>query len=300
MTAMATATVDEAFERYEAVRGRLPRADFPAVSAAVGDLSDIADRFDVFVLDAFGVLNVGERPIPGAVERIAALRAAGKRLVVLTNSATYSRAANLAKYRALGFDFTAEEVVSSRDVAVAALPPRGLWATASGPSPDFSDIATPVEDLEADPSLYDRADGFLLLSSAGWTAARHARMVEALADRPRPLIVGNPDLVAPRETGLSLEPGWWAHDIADRTGVVPAFHGKPFASAFEAVRARCPGVDPARMAMVGDTLHTDVLGGRAAGLATVLITDHGLFAGRDVAGYIARSGIVPDIIARTT
>ena len=47
--------------------------------------------------------------------------------------------------------------------------------------------------------------------------------------------------------------------------------------------------------MIGDTLHTDVLGGQAAGLATILVTEHGLFAGHDTAPYIAQSGIVPDI-----
>ncbi len=48
--------------------------------------------------------------------------------------------------------------------------------------------------------------------------------------------------------------------------------------------------------MVGDTLHTDVLGGAAAGCRSVLVTDHGLFAGRDTAPFIAASGIVPDFI----
>ncbi|MGF1553334.1 MAG: HAD-IIA family hydrolase [Paracoccaceae bacterium] len=297
-----TTDVDTAFARYEAVRARLPTAVFPAESERAATLADVADRFDVFVLDAFGVLNVGDRPVPGAVERIAELRARGKRLFVLTNSATHARSAALAKYHGLGFDFAAEEVVSSRDVAAGALAGHGggLWAAASGPAPDFSDIEAEVADLDADPSLLERADGFLLLSSAGWTAARHEALVAVLLARPRPVVVGNPDLVAPREIGLTLEPGWWAHDLADRTGVPPGFYGKPFDNAFAAVRARCPAVPPARMAMVGDTLHTDVLGGRAAGCATVLITDHGLFAGRDVAPYVAASGIVPDIVAPTT
>jgi ribonucleotide monophosphatase NagD (HAD superfamily) len=52
--------------------------------------------------------------------------------------------------------------------------------------------------------------------------------------------------------------------------------------------------------MVGDTLHTDVLGGAAAGCRTVLVTDHGLFAGRDTVPFIAASGIVPDFIVKTT
>jgi hypothetical protein len=35
-------------------------------------------------------------------------------------------------------------------------------------------------------------------------------------------------------------------------------------------------------------------------MGTVLIAAHGLFAGRDVAPYIARSGIVPAVVATTT
>ena len=130
--APAAVDTDWAFARYEAVRGRLVHADFPPSSEPVADVAAVADRFDAFVLDAFGVLNVGETAVPGAVARIAQLRAAGKRLVVLTNGATQSRAEALAKYRKLGFDFTAEEVVASRDLAAAALRGRGglIWAAA--------------------------------------------------------------------------------------------------------------------------------------------------------------------------
>lgn len=45
--------------------------------------------------------------------------------------------------------------------------------------------------------------------------------------------------------------------------------------------------------MIGDTLHTDILGGQAAGLDTVLVTDHGLFKARPVDSFIRQSGIAP-------
>lgn len=293
---MFIATTDWAFARYEAVRARMPTARFPAASMIVASLEAIAPQVDAFVLDAFGVLNVGETPIPGAAARLARLRAMGKRLLVLTNGATQSRQAALAKYRRMGFDFTADEVVSSRDVTATALAamPTGLWAAASGPSPDFSDIPVPLADLLGDESLFEQADGFVLLSSAGWTADLQARLVAALRERPRPVLVGNPDLVAPREDGLSLEPGHYAHALADATGMAPQFFGKPFPDAYAVVRARLPGIPANRIAAVGDTLHTDILGGAAAGMRTVLVTDHGLFAGRDVAPFVTESGIVAD------
>ncbi|MGB8814375.1 MAG: HAD-IIA family hydrolase [Paracoccaceae bacterium] len=291
-----------AFLRYEAVRPRLPDARFPTTSRHCTTLAEVADTYDGFVLDAFGVLNVGDTPIAGAVARMADLRAAGKRLIVLTNAASYTRAAALQKYHRLGFDFTESEVVSSRDVAVARLAriaPGAHWAAISAQGDSFADMPARVTDAIENPQVFDSADAILFLSSVRWNAVLQRRLTDALARRPRPLVVANPDLVAPREDGLSTEPGFYAHAIADSLGLAPQWFGKPFPDAFDDAIARI-GLAPHRLAMVGDTLHTDILGGRAAGMGTVLITRHGLFAGQDTAPYIAASGIVPDAIAQTT
>jgi HAD superfamily hydrolase (TIGR01450 family) len=296
-----TLTTDGAFDRYEEVRARLPAAVFPAQAAMFDTLADIADRFDAFVLDAFGVLNVGTTPIDGAIARMAEFRRDGKKLIVLTNSASDPRAAALEKYRTLGFDFTADEVVSSRDVAAARLALHGpdmLWGAISTEYDSFDDL--PARVIRLTPDTLGQVDGLLYLSSAAWDADRQAALNAALAGRVLPVVVANPDLVAPREDGLSQEPGLFAHDLADATGLAPAFFGKPFGDAYADVKARLGPMDWSRVAMVGDTLHTDVLGGAAAGLKTVLVARHGLFAGCDVRGYIDGCGIVPDYIVQTT
>jgi len=290
-----------AFARYEEVRARLPAATYPSAPIIAKTLADVADRWDGFVLDAFGVLNVGDTPIPGAVDRMAQLRAMGKRLVVLTNAASYTRAEALAKYRRLGFDFTEDEVVSSRDVAVAHLEtvaPGALWGAISQSGDDFHDIPARVTSL-LDRGGWDRVDAFLFLSTARWTPETRSALHAALASRPGPLVVANPDLVAPREGGLTVEPGFWAHEILDRLGTPVHWYGKPFPEAFTEAMRRA-GLPAGRMAMVGDTLHTDVLGGKAAGLGAVLVADHGLFARQDVRPYCESSGIMPDVIVSTT
>ena len=65
------------FERYQSIRSRLPRASFEGEPSCVGSLLDVKADVDAFVFDAFGVLNVGETPIPGAADRLNQLRAAG-------------------------------------------------------------------------------------------------------------------------------------------------------------------------------------------------------------------------------
>ncbi len=296
-----TLTTEQAFARYEEVRHRLPEARFAKTATHLPSLSEVADHVDAFILDAFGVLNVGQSPIPGAVERIAELRRRGKRMIVLTNAASDTRDAALNKYRTLGFDFSDDEVVASREVCAARLGqhlPKGVWGAVSTDIDSFADINASVVRWTA--AEQPDVDGFLLLSSATLDDATEDALTAALRARARPLVVANPDIVAPREDGLSCEPGFFAHRIADRAGVAPAFYGKPFGHAFEDVLTRLPGIAPSRIAMVGDTLHTDVLGGAAAGLKTVLISDFGLFAGSAVEAYIQRSGIRPDFICPTT
>ena len=82
-------------------------------------------------------------------------------------------------------------------------------------------------DLLANEAHWDRAEGFMFLSPAHRIQTLLDRLVDTLRQRPRPVTVGNPDLVAPREGGLTIEPGHLAHDLQDRTGIKPAFYGTP-------------------------------------------------------------------------
>lgn len=283
------------FDAYHAVSHRLPAPGQGGACETMATLAGIADRFDTFLLDAFGVLNVGETAIPGAVERVRNLRAAGKRVLIVSNAAGLPHAVLMAKYDRLGFDFAPEDVVTSRAALLAALstePPRP-WGVMAG-SLDGLDL--PDAHLLGDEADgYDRADGFLLVGSGTWTQDRQALLEASLASRPRPVLVGNPDIAAPREDGASREPGHWAHRLADRTGTTPAFHGKPFRGIYDLAFARL-GCDPGRVVMVGDSLHTDILGAQVAGVASALITGHGILRGRDVKHAIAASGIRPDFV----
>jgi HAD superfamily hydrolase (TIGR01450 family) len=292
-----------ACRRYEEIRPRLPSASFPATSRRIANLGDLTDEIDVFVLDGFGVLNVGASVVPGAPERMAALRAAGKSLFVLTNGASYPTEQSVAKYRRLGFDFNRDEVISSRDALATALSVRRgvCWGFAAKAESAIGELTPDGLRLGDDRAGYDSVDGFVLLSAGDWNRDRQEMLVASLNARPRPVLVGNPDLVAPREDGLSIEPGFYAHELADRTGCVPEFFGKPFANAFELVRQRIgPGLPGHSIAMVGDTLHTDILGGAAMGWRTVLVIDHGLVRGFDAKALDRLSDIRPDFIADTT
>lgn len=290
----------KAFAAYESVRRRLPAVARSGACARVENLDEIADDFDVFLLDAFGILNIGDTAIDGTPARVAGLQAAGKRVLVVTNAASFPQPTLMAKYVRLGYDFAPENVISSRAATLCALQsePARHWGLMAVPSLGHDDLnhldATFLGD---DAHAYDTAEGFLLLGSGDWGEKRQILLESSLITHPRPVLVGNPDIVAPREVGFSTEPGSYAHRLADRTGIQPRFFGKPFHNIFDLVFGHLgAGYDKSRILMVGDSLHTDILGGQAAGVKTALNAGHGFFAGHDVAKAIATSGIQPDFI----
>ena len=303
---MSTPILDAAgaFQRYLDIAPRLPApGTLPRVSEYREHLGELVNDIDVFVLDGFGVLNVGFDPVPHAAARLDELRAAGCALRVLTNGATQPSTVTHAKYQRWGMDIALHEVVSSRDALAREL-------ARSSESLEWGFMAKPISELEQlvprhrllgdDPADYQAVDGFVLLGAGEWSDTRQSMLQEALTERRRPVLVGNPDLVAPFSDVFTREPGLYAHALADAGVADPAFFGKPFDNAFEIVQESLQGVDPKRIAMVGDTLHTDILGGAAAGWKTVLITGLGLMRDLDVEKGILKAGIRPDYIVSTT
>jgi len=285
--------VSSIFDRYETVRHRMPKARFGTATKELDSLLDIASEADAFVFDAYGVLNIGETPIEGAAHRLDQLRAAGKAIRILSNAASYSHSAAVKKFAKLGITVSADEIVTSRDAAIAGLG-SGLWGCITAPHDDLSDIDADIFRLGENPQDYDRVDSFLFLSSAIWTDDHQSLLTHSLRNRSRPVIVANADLVAPREGGFSLEPGHYAHLLADENLGQLTFFGKPFPQVHQMIEATLPQIAPDRIVMCGDTLHTDILGAASCGWRTVLVTRDGLFSGTDTDDFCRRSAIVPE------
>lgn len=284
-----------AFAAYERARVHFPAAAFPNAAMAVPDLGALEDHYDVFVFDAFGVLNVGERAIPGAAARIEALKAAGKTCLILSNAASYDAAAAHSKFLRLGFSFESNAIVTSRQAALEkndGHPVQNGWAVL-GLNEDEAGALPFTPGFPRTDADFDDAPGFLFLSTLRWNLSLQERLEASLLRRPRSVVIANPDIIAPRETGLSTEPGYFGYRLAERGFGSIAFHGKPFASIYGLVERRFRFPRQTRICMIGDTLHTDILGAGAAGWGTVLATANGMLTGMDIGEAIARSGIVP-------
>lgn len=286
-------TTQSIFDRYQEVRFRFPNITLGLASHHIHSLLEIADEVDAFVFDAFGVLNVGETMIPGADTRLDQLRDRGCAIRILTNAASYDRSGAIAKFKRLGLRVQDDEIITSREAALRYVGP-GHWGVIAADSDLLGDLPDDVTRLSDAAGAYDEVDQFLFLSSADWTPERQKLLTASMKRRPRKLLIANADLAAPRDDGFSVEPGHFGHQIADILPDHVQFFGKPFQDVYELLEATLPSIEPRRIAMCGDTLHTDILGAAARGWRTVLVTQDGLFAGHDTRPYVEKSQIFAD------
>ena len=286
-------TTPAIFDRYQQVKERIPQTNTEAMVRDIDSLSDIADEISAFVFDAFGVLNVGNTLIEGADERIQELRALGAHIRILTNAASYDHAGAVAKFKALGLVVKDEEIITSRQAAIAHLDKRN-WGVIAAPEDSFKDISVPTTRLSNNVEAYDAVDGFVFLSSTGWTEEKQNSLMGTLLRQPRPVVIANPDLVAPRDNGFSIEPGHYGHLLVDQGIDTVRFFGKPFSEVYQLVEDSLPDVRPERIAMCGDTLHTDIVGAAARHWRTVLVTQDGLFAGYETRDFCEKACVYPD------
>lgn len=286
-------TTQSIFERYQDIRARLPGVTPHPKTRDIGSLLDISSEIDAFVFDAFGVLNVGETMIPGAGRRLDELRGRGCAIRILTNAASYDRDGAIAKFKRLGLSLDDDEIITSREATLQNLS-DGHWGVIAADEDPLVDLGVTITRLGDRASDYDDVDQFLFLSTADWTDHHQTLLQASMKRRPRKLLIANADLAAPRGDGFSIEPGYFGHLIADQFPNMVRFFGKPFPEVYDLIEKTLSGVPLGRIAMCGDTLHTDILGASARGWRTVLVTQDGLFAGYDTHRFSQESGLFAD------
>ena len=284
---------------YEAMRSLLPE-NAPRKTDKIDSLTSLIDSVDAFILDGYGVINVGEHIVPGFKSFLSEAYAANRPVIILTNGASHASSMRAKKYQSWGLDIKAEQIVSSRDAFVDMIKAEGENTRLMSLDGQTSPLGFENE-LRFDGSLdsLEQADAFVMLGATGWNAVHNALLIEALNAKPRPLYIANPDISAPQDIRFSTEPGFWALEIMQATGQLPIWAGKPHRLAYELALNRLEkltGTKVAhdRIAMVGDSLHTDILGANHMGLKSVLLTGYGLLKGLDWQSLTEMTGIHPD------
>lgn len=273
--------------------------------------SEIAKDYPVVFFDSYGVLRNHNGLIPGAAACFTRLRESGIHVRVLTNNAARSpaeAAARLAHYGLPGIP--AEEIITSGATTRHFLEQKvgsGKVAYLGTPASAEYIIAAGLEAIpiaEVDFERLDEIKGVAFLDDEGYDLNKDVNLViNLLRRRLVPVVVANTDLLYPVDkNNVNLATGSIARLAEYVLGREFVKFGKPASQMFQmgldSVVPFFPEVSPKDILMVGDTLHTDILGGNAFGMATALVLS-GNTRAESVETEIQASGIIPDFLCRS-
>jgi HAD superfamily hydrolase (TIGR01459 family) len=270
----------------------------------LASLGDLAERFDTFFIDQFGVLHDGSAPYRGAVEALAALKAAGKKIVLVSNSGKRA-GPNESRLCGLGFRpgtwdlFLSSGEVAWRKFAGQLDAPRlapGTRCLLLSRGKDCSAIdGLDLERVEDGA----KAEVVLLSGSEGDTKpmAFYDALLAPAARAGVPLICTNPDKIMLTEAGLKFGAGAIADRYEEMGGKVERI-GKPFPAIYDAAMRDLGHPAREKIVGIGDSIEHDIAGAKIAGIAAVLVRS-GILADlgpAELEEAFSRYGVRPDFL----
>ena len=250
-----------------------------------------------YLFDLDGTLYTDAGPVPGAAERLEALRKARVPFRFVTNSSRRPRSAVVERLRGYGFPAAAEHVVTAVHAAADLARSRGYR------------IIAPFVARQTLPDLGE----FELVGGTSGVAAREGRpdaivigdlgetwSYPLLQEAFRSVMAGAEVIALSRDRywlrgdGLALDAGPFVAAIEFATAVGARVAGKPSREFFDAAVGSLglpTTVTRKEIVVVGDDLWSDVKGAQESGLQGWLVR-----TGKFRAETLAESGVTPDRI----
>lgn len=242
-------------------------------------LSALSDNYDGYIVDLWGVMHDGVQAFPEAVDCVARLKNAGKKIAILSNAPRRAEVV-IARNQDLGIaPDLADFVMSSGEEAWRHLNERpddwyralGRRCYHLGPERDQG----MREGLDYD-FVTDLAQADFILNT-GTLAFDHkvedyAELLEQGIALKLPMVCANPDLVVIRGGVMEYCAGSVAARYQEMGGNLRS-HGKPDAGVYERCFAALGVEDRNRIAGIGDSLRTDIAGAAAVGIGGIFVAD---------------------------
>lgn len=267
----------------------------------------IAKNYKAVFLDSYGVLKNHKGLIEGVQDTINFLRDEGILLRVLTNDASRSQAQQAEVFQNLGLKNIKEsEIITSgmlaRQFLENKIPEGRIAYLGTENSAEYilqSGLEKiPVRDIDLDDA--DDITAFVFLDDEGFDWNHDINTtVNFLRRKNVPVIVANTDKYYPvSKNDVAVATGGIAELVQNMLDKEFIEFGKPdsqmFMHAYEHLLEEGP-VNRYDILMVGDTLHTDILGGNKFGLKTMLVFS-GNTRKENAELQISSTGIIPDYI----
>jgi HAD superfamily hydrolase (TIGR01458 family) len=217
-----------------------------------------------FLIDLDGVIYIEDQTLPGAVETVNWLRQQGFPFRFLTNTTMHSRDTLVAKLSRFGIQAEAREMFSTTVVAAKWLADKGIARVQLLLAEDAQKDFDGFEITDRQPEVVvvgDLGPGFTfdILNRAFLSVKAGAQLIALQRGR-----------WWQTKSGLAIDAGAFVVALEYATETEAALIGKPNRAYFEMALLDI-GFEPASVAMIGDSIDTDVIGAEAVGMPTILV-----------------------------
>lgn len=267
-------------------------------------------NYKAIFLDSYGVLKNHKGLIPGVESTIDFIKDQNKLYYVLTNDASTSPAQLAKKFEKMGLPgIEAEKVISSGMMAREYLRYKiksgrvaYLGTEDSAHYIEEAGLETiSISDLELD--KIEEVSALVFLDDEGFDWNKDInKTVNLIRKKNMPVIVANSDYTYPvSRNDVAIATGGIA-DLVEKVVKKHFIHfGKPDAQMFMYTYEQLlmqEEIDKSEILMVGDTLHTDIIGGNKFGLDTALVLT-GNTSPHRAEMLIRTTGIIPNYICES-
>lgn len=271
---------------------------------------EVIEQYKVVFFDAFGVIKNYKGLVPGIEKTFEYLEAEKKEYYIVTNDASRSPVQLAEKYHQMGLKaISHDRIISSGMLAKEYLDLKVkdgiaayLGTTDSAHYIESSGLHT-LRVNEITTANTQQVNALVFLDDEGfeWCSDLN-KTVNLLRKRTIPVIVANTDDAYPLNISeVCIAVGSIATMIESIVGKEFIRFGKPdsqmFMFAYDLVREKLQ-VTKKDIVMVGDTLHTDILGGNKFGLDTILVLSGNTLAS-EAEIRINSTGIIPTYICQS-
>ena len=239
-------------------------------------LEDLADQFDAFFIDQFGVLMDASGPYPFAIDAIKRLSEYNKPIVLLSNSGK-GAIENCERLERLGFDLNLfAAVITSGEVAYWTI--KNKIEDGNFIKPKIYLISrdsdtSPVNGLSCKIAKNTNEADYLIIAgseSDTKSLSYYTSLLEPMANKGVPAFCTNPDLVMLTPNGTSFGAGSIAIEYEEMDGSVTWF-GKPHPLIYKFALNKIPNIEPQKVLCIGDSVEHDIRGSFNANCSSALV-----------------------------
>ena len=251
----------------------------------------LADLFDHFIIDLDGVVYIGEKPTDGAVETLATLRRLGKAVIFLTNDPRSSCQEYADKLNRMGIPASPQDIITSGMAIAHYLTKHYNLNHKKAYVVGSQALKEEIKQIGLMLTQGDEAKRSDFVIVGGHQGFNYEEMkLATLAIRNGAhFFATNRDPVFPTPEGLVPATGAILASIEYATGKKATIVGKPEVIIFEVAKKFLSSHE--RVAIVGDRLDTDILGGKRAGITTIFT-----LSGSIDQDELSKSDIIPDYV----